>query len=116
MVLINWGCELGYYVVVMLFGFLAPRLIIKFYGSEVNGLQATITQVINIILLLQSGSATAAIYSLYKPIADSNNDEISKNLSSSVMYFERLAVVFLILMYLVSFVASYVIKTTLNRK
>ncbi|MGP1508291.1 MAG: hypothetical protein ACTTJW_05375 [Sphaerochaeta sp.] len=116
MVLINWGCELGYYVVVMLFGFLAPRLIIKFYGSEVNGLQATITQVINIILLLQSGAATAAIYSLYKPIADSNNDEISKNLSSSVMYFERLAVVFLILMYLVSFVASYVIKTTLNRK
>lgn len=97
-VLKNTVWELTYYLIVVILGFLAPRYIILIYGSAVNGLSATITQVLNVILLLQAGAATAAIYSLYKPIAEENINEVSAKLSSATAYFKKLSIIFLVLM------------------
>jgi hypothetical protein len=45
-VLRNTSWELAYEFTVILLGFLAPRYIILTYGSEVNGLQSTIMQIV----------------------------------------------------------------------
>lgn len=97
-VLKNTVWELAYYLIVVILGFFAPRYIILIYGSAVNGLSATITQVLNVILLLQAGAATAAIYSLYKPIAEEDINEVSLKLSSATAYFKKLSIIFLVLM------------------
>lgn len=70
-------------------GLFAPRFIILTYGSDVNGLSSTITQILNIILLLQSGATTAAVYSLYKPIADHNWENISEKVTAANLYFKK---------------------------
>lgn len=106
--------ELGYYLVVVLFGFLAPRFIILTYGSEVNGLSSTITQILNIILILQAGATTAAIYSLYKPISDNDYEEICRNIASAEKFFEKIAYIFGGLMLVVASVVPFLLKTELD--
>ena len=91
----NTAWELGYYLLIIALGFFAPRFIILTYGSDVNGLSSTITQILNIILLLQSGATTAAVYSLYKPIADHNLQNISEKVTAANLYFKKMSYIFL---------------------
>lgn len=113
-VLKNTVWELAYYLIVVILGFLAPRYIILIYGSAVNGLSATITQVLNVILLLQAGAATAAIYSLYKPIADDDIKEVSSKLSSATAYFKKLSIIFLVLMVIAAVVTAFAIESEIG--
>ena len=108
--------ELSYYLIVILFGFLAPRYIILIYGSEVNGLTSTITQILNIILILQAGATTAAVFSLYKPIAENNIVEISKNVYSIKTFFRKISLVFAVIMITASFISMLYIESALDRK
>ena len=59
-------------IVVMIVGFITPRLMIFTYGSEINGLVSSLNQFISYITLVEAGIGGAAIFSLYKPLA--NND------------------------------------------
>jgi O-antigen/teichoic acid export membrane protein len=108
--------ELGYYLIVIALGFLAPRYIILTYGSEVNGLSSTITQILNVILLLQSGATTAAVYWLFKPIADNNIQDISKRIASSENFFKKISIVFAVAMLVVAVVTSLLIDSELDSR
>lgn len=110
----NTVWELGYYLFVVALGFLAPRYIILIYGSSVNGLSATITQILNVILLLQAGAATAAIFSLYKPIANDDVGEVCSRLSSATSYFKKISYIFLALMILAAIITSYTIESEIS--
>lgn len=103
--------ELLYYIIVIMLGFLAPRYIILTYGSDVNGLSLTITQILNVILLLQAGATTAAVFSLFKPIANDDIEAISERVTASDMYFKKISYVFFVLMLIMAVVSSYTIKS-----
>lgn len=64
-------------VVVMIVGFITPRLMISTYGSEINGLVSSLNQFISYITLVEAGIGGAAIFSLYKPLAEKNIKGIS---------------------------------------
>ena len=108
--------ELGYYLIVIALGFLAPRYIILIYGSEVNGLSTTITQTLNIILILQAGATTAAIFSLYKPIAENDIQEISKNIASAERFFKKISFIFGGIMIVAAVLTAIFIKSELDSK
>lgn len=112
----NMIWEMGYYIVVILLGFLAPRYIILYYSSEVNGLSSTITQILNIILLLQAGATSAAIYSLYKPISNNNYDEISRNTAYAENFFKRIAWIFGGIMFVVAALSPVCLKTGIDKR
>lgn len=100
---------------VIALGFLAPRYIILYYSSEVNGLISTVQHIINIILLLQAGTTTVAVFSLYKPIADNDFDEICNNIKSAESFFKKISYIFGGLMLIVAIIAPFVLNTNLNR-
>lgn len=108
--------EMGYYIVVILLGFLAPRYIILYYSSEVNGLSSTITQILNIISILQAGATTAAIYSLYKPISDNDHDEICRNTAYAENFFKKIAWIFGGIMLIVAVAVPFFLKSGLDKK
>lgn len=114
-VLRNTSWELAYEFIVILLGFLAPRYIILTYGSEVNGLQSTIMQIVAIMVLLQAGAITTSIYSLYKPIADKNYEEISLKLSSSVKFFKRITVIFLFLLLIGAVITALLLESKIDK-
>lgn len=113
--ILNTIWEMGYYIVVIALGFLAPRFIILYYSSEVNGLTSTIQHIINIVLMLQAGASTAAIFSLYRPIAENNSDEICKNINSAILFFKKISYIFGGIMIVVAIVTPFVLKTNLEK-
>lgn len=70
-------------LVVMIVGVITPRLMIATYGSEVNGLVSSLNQFIGYISLIEAGIGGAAIYSLYKPLAEEDKNSISGIVSAA---------------------------------
>ena len=74
--------QLLYQSIYLALGIVLPRLIIKTYGSEVNGLTSTVKQVVVLVTLLKAGISTAVTYSLYKPVNEKDKQAIAATLDS----------------------------------
>ena len=58
-------------------GILLPRLILTQYGSEINGLLTSVTNIYAYIAIVEAGVAAASCQALYKSIADNYKDGIN---------------------------------------
>jgi O-antigen/teichoic acid export membrane protein len=74
-------------VFTVLAGFIVPRIILAFYGSEINGLVTSIAQFISLFNLVEAGLAGAAVYALYKPLADDDHKSINAVLSATNRFY-----------------------------
>ena len=83
-------------IIIIIYGFIVPKIIIQTYGTNVNGLIASITQFLAYITLLESGFGPVVRAVLYKPIANKNTNEIKKILKSSERFFRKIAYVFIL--------------------
>lgn len=90
-------------IVIIICGFIVPRLIITTYGSNVNGLINSITQFLAYITLLESGVGPVIKSKLYKPLANKNNNEIENILYSSERFFRSIAKIFIVYIILLCF-------------
>ena len=68
-------------------GFIVPRIMLVIYGSEINGLVTSITQFIAYFNLVEAGLAGAAVYALYKPLADEEHKSINAVLSATNRFY-----------------------------
>lgn len=73
--------------VTLIVGFILPKVILKNYGSDINGLVTSITQFISYFNLVEAGLASAAIYALYKPLAEKNYKKINGVVSASKKFY-----------------------------
>lgn len=92
-------------VVTLVCGFILPRLILNAYGTDVNGLVNSVSQFLGVISLLDLGVGAVVQSSLYKPLADNDDVEISKIFVSASKFFKRIAA--LLLVYIVVLVLCY---------
>lgn len=84
-----------YQVVVMLAGFITPRVMLKFYGSEINGLISSINQFILYFNLVEAGLSGPAIYALYKPLADNDYKAINGVITAAKKFYTQSGYIFL---------------------
>lgn len=77
-------------VVIIVCGFILPRMFLTSYGSAINGLQASITQFLGIIVLCEMGVGAVVQTALYKPLAQKNELEISQIICSAERFFHKL--------------------------
>ena len=89
-------------------GFILPRLILQHFGSEVNGLVNSITQFLQIISFLELGIGSVVQSSLYKPLADKNESEVSAIIVSAGKFFKRLAEILLVYVILLLIIYPYI--------
>ena len=82
-------------VVVLICGFIVPKLIITKFGSNVNGLISSITQFLAYITLLEAGFGPVVKAALYKPIASKNKKQIENILKASEKFFRVIALIFI---------------------
>lgn len=99
----------GYQLAAMLMGFITPRLTILCYGSEINGLVVSITEFINYFRLVEAGLATAAVYSLYKPLADQDAGRISAIVSAARRFYNLSGCLFVGLTALFALIYPFVV-------
>ena len=83
-------------IISVAYGFIVPKIIIDTFGSDVNGLIASITQFLGYITLLESGFGPVVKASLYKVIAKKDNVAIVSILKASEIFFRRIAGIFLL--------------------
>ena len=83
-------------IIILLYGFIVPKIIISQFGSNVNGLISSITQFLAYIALLESGFGPVVKSILYKPIANKDNKEIANIIKTSEKFFRKIAIIFLI--------------------
>lgn len=86
-------------------GIIIPRLMILTYGSEINGLVSSISQFISYFTLVEAGLSSAAVYALYKPLAEKNYDEINGIVSAANRFYIISGCIFLSLV--IGFAAIY---------
>lgn len=101
-----------YQVIAIICGFILPKLILNHYNSEVNGLVSSITSFLNIITILDLGVGTVVCSALYKPLAEKNNQEISKICKSATKYFKNIGRALLVYMAVLPFV--YLLSSEYN--
>ena len=86
-----------YEVVVFAFNIIFPRLIILGYGSEINGLTSTISRILSLINLIQAGAVGAAIFQMYKPVAEGDSETQSAIIYSSKKFYNVVSIIYLTL-------------------
>ena len=77
----------AYQLTAMLMGFVTPRLMMLFYGSQVNGLIVSANEFLTYFRLVEAGLAAAAVYSLYKPLSEKDNEGVSAIVSASRQFY-----------------------------
>ena len=106
----NTAASLIAQITTLICGFILPRLFLQHYGSEVNGLVNSISQFLSVIAFLELGVGAVVQSSLYKPLAEKNNEQISKVMVSANKFFQRLARILLVyviaLMIIYPFIAN----------
>lgn len=77
-------------LITLVCGFVLPRLIISHYGSATNGLLTSIMQFLAFFSMMEMGVGAVVRSSLYKPLAEHDNEAISKVLISSRRFFRKI--------------------------
>lgn len=109
--LLNTGSGILKQIVVIVCGFILPRYILMYYGSDINGLVSSITQFLSFISFLELGIGPVIQSNLYKPLADKNTREISKIVISSERFFRRIAKIFIGYIIILFFVYPIFVNT-----
>lgn len=110
-VIYNIGTNLLLQVIVIIYGFIVPKIIISHFGSNVNGLIFSITQFLAYITLLESGFGPVIKSALYKPIAFENEKEINNILNTSEKFFKKIAYIFIIYIMILCIIYPLIINT-----
>ena len=110
-ILVGFGGD----ALVMILGIVVPRIMITTYGSDVNGLLNTVTQIFSYMALLEAGIGQAAKNALFKPLADKNREGVSYIASSAENYFRRVTIIYALGVTALSVLLPFVIKTDVDK-
>lgn len=98
-------------IVTLVLGIAVPKLVLTSYGSEVNGLLSSITNIYAYIAMVEAGVAAASCQALYKSIAEQDRNSINSILSATNKYYHRTGIIYLVLVLLFSAIYPIVIDT-----
>lgn len=95
---LKWNAitSLIYQIILMIGGFVLPRMILKQYGSVVNGMVNSITQFLGVISFLEMGVGSVVASSLYKPLSEENKKAISDIVTSASRFYKKIAYILII--------------------
>lgn len=99
---LNLYTSLFYKIITCLIGILIPRLFILSYGSDINGLQSSVTQFFTYIALIESGVGDATVQALFGPLAKRNYNAANGILSATTYYYNKIGFFYLGLLFLLS--------------
>ena len=101
-----------YQVIVLLVGLITPRVFLNAYGSEINGLVTSINQFITYFNLVEAGLAGAAVYALYKPLAEKNYLKINSIVSAAKNFYMKAGYIFVTLVIAMAIIYPIFVKTS----
>ncbi len=108
--LMNTIASAIYQVVVAVVGIILPRIVMLHYGSEINGLVTSISQIASYFAIVEAGLSGAAVFSLYKPIADRDDNTVSGIVAATQKFYVKSGCIFAALILAMSLLYPFAIK------
>ena len=105
----------GGQLVVIILGIIVPRIMIGNYGSDVNGLLGTVSQIFTYLALLEAGIGQAAQNALYKPLSENNHELFSKIASAAQKYYRNITKYYALGVVLLSIVAPMIFASEVSK-
>lgn len=102
-------------IIMIVFGLILPRLFLLSYGSEVNGLLSSISQVFIYITLLEAGVGTATLQALYNPVSQNDNNVINGILSATRRYYIKSGLIYVLILFFVAIAFPNILNTTISK-
>ncbi len=90
---LNTAMSLLSQVVSIVCGFILPRYILLYFGSDVNGLVSSVSQLLGLISLCELGVGAVVQSALYKPLADGDLLSTSKIMISAKKFFDKVGII-----------------------
>ncbi len=109
--IINVASSLLYQIITLICGLILPRAYLTVYGSEINGMISSINQFLSYIALLQAGVGGVVRAALYKPIAEHDEERISRIIKASNDFFRKIGAIFIGYTMILSFVYPIIVNT-----
>lgn len=103
-------------IITVICGFILPRLILKSYGSDVNGLISSITQFLTLISFLDCGMGIVVQSALYKPLVDNNTGQVNLIISSATNFYRRLAYILVGYVVCLTIILPYIIDGSFSKR
>lgn len=100
-------------LILIVLGFIIPKIFIENYGSDVNGLLSSIGQVFAYLNLVEAGIGVATTQALYKVVANDNWDEVSSIMNAAAAFYRRTGTIYLIGVIITSLLYTIFVKTPL---
>ena len=91
--------------------FIIPKMILAYFGSNVNGLVSSITQFLSYISLVEGGISGVVMASLYKPLVNNDTDKLSSVIRTSDKFYKRIGFIFVIYSILLGIIYPVIFKT-----
>lgn len=104
----------GQFIVILL-GLIIPRIMINSYGSDINGLVSTVSQIFTYLALLEAGIGQSTRNALYGPISNNNKEEINNVLQSAKGYFKKITYYYAIGVIVISGITPFLLKTNVDK-
>ena len=95
-------------------GVIVQRYILIAYGSTLNGLTSSISQVMSYLVLLEAGLGSASIQALYHPLAQSDWPGISGILAATGKEYRKISIAFFTLLIVVSILLPLAVKSEID--
>ncbi len=90
----NLFLGIGGQLLAMLLGVLVPKFVLNNYGSEVNGLISSVTNIYACIALIEAGIAAASCQALYKALSNNDRDDANSVLAATNRFYQRTGVIY----------------------
>lgn len=76
-------------IIIICLGIVIPRLVLVSYGSEVNGLLTSVTQIFTCFSLLEAGVGVASLQALYGPVANNDKKKIQGIMAATHHFYKK---------------------------
>ena len=78
-------------VVTIISGFIIPKLILLYFGSNVNGLVSSLNQFLGYISLLEGGITGVVSANFYKPLIENDTTKLSAIVVTAKSFFDKMS-------------------------
>lgn len=92
--------------------FVIPKIILTYFGSEVNGLVGSLNQFLGYASLLEGGVTGVLIASLYKPLSRNDEGQVSSIVNTARKFYRKISLMILVYSVFISFVYPYLFNTS----
>ena len=110
---INVICGLLGQIITIVLGIVIPRLVLVSYGSEVNGLLNSVTQIFTYFGLLEAGVGVASLQALYAPVATNDRTQIQRVLAATHHFYMKAGTIYILAVVILAFVYPFFVETEL---